>query len=664
MATLQTEPSAEARSYLRALQARIQRGLPSNYYDLDAPARRRAQGKALGILSPHEQRRLVRLARDYQGPGEKRLRERAAELLVLTNAGFVEDMISRHRARGLEAEVLRQECYESLYDAIGRFDPDLGASFLVFCEWRLRGAISEAIRFDSRLVRLKSRASEIADRAQRALKEFADEGRPSGSVSAAEIAARTGDRPERVDEVLPWVVNALVRLDGPLVDYADGRPDRVLTDAWRTTSRTRLSVGDRSPEDDSFVAAIASNSDVAGEVEAQGEGQALAAALGVLSAYERRVVELYHSLDGGQDIQQTHLFDGVYEDGLGLQYSAEQSVIADRRHHRAIAEQELVEAVKRKKKRPSMPPPIVTATQRELNARYAEGDLIFKPGSPEARELFDLSGVPPTAATIQETLAAAYEKMSTELEPLRIDYIYRGDNALEHSAAAAAAVRGELHKLAQAAGGTLEVNGWGRLTRQEIDRLKPGRTAKEGIGRKGVLRRVAELTGHVDEESGRLTFVSQASPEPAVVVAPPSPAKPLRVKRQVAERVDPRDLIDAGYLRPGERLTLLYKGRQLLADLLHDGRVRLLEDGRVFSTLSTAAEAAKGVRADPGWNSWRVKRGGQQVSLFELREQYRSLGVSASAQTRLDAGVRPHLSSLAETGGEQEASSARPGLDL
>jgi RNA polymerase sigma factor (sigma-70 family) len=609
------EASADAATqkfFIDTINARIKRKLQPNFFDLDRPAKDRAEGKALGVLSPLDQRHLVRIANEYNGSTRQTVRDRAAELLILTNAGFVENMIQGHEARGLEAEALRQECRAAIFDAIRRFDPDNGASFLAFAEWRMRGAISEAIRSDSRLVRLKSRASEIADRVQRAIKLFeanataaqlrgafphVDESR-LGEIqmmieagkgwTPAVLADITGDRRERIQEVLPWVTNSYVRLDAPIATK-DGDID--------------------------VASAIAGFDDVEGEVMEAGVKAALREALGTLSPYDRRVLELYYHLKEGEDVLQASLFDGVYVDEFGLEYSAEQSVIADRRNRIASGNPEEQQEKK-----------IVTATQKELNERWQRGELTFRPGTPEARELFELSGVPPTSATIQETLAKSYDQLRPQLDSLREFTISRGDNALEYSEEACKLVREELKKAAHATDGVLRVPGYGDLTLEDISKLKPGKPAKGGAGRKGALRRVAELTGHVDEESGKLTF----SPDGSALTAqkPQTKQQAAKPKSQRAAAPQPKqakakasDLIDNGLLKGGEVMSLLYKGAEYKATLLEDGRVRL-EDGRVYNALSGAAEAAKGVRADPGWNSWRVERDGQWVSLFDIRSQH------------------------------------------
>lgn len=632
--------------FIDSLNKRIRDGLPANIWDLSQQDQLRARGKALGVLLPSEQRRLAHIGSHYTGLGRDRVREQAAEMLILTNAGFIENLIRVHEARGIEAEELRQECRLAIYDAIRRFDPDNGASFLAYAEWRMRGAISEAIRSNSRLVRLKSRASEISDRVQRAIKLWeANATIPSlqaafpnlrlepkrANESDEEYAARqaahiakleeiqsaiqaghtwtqaviaeiTGDRPERVEDIIRWVTSSYIRLDAPIATK-DGEIE--------------------------VASAVADPlSDVEGEVMEAGMLDALVGALDTLTPYERRLIELYYGV--GREVtsgpvQQKDIYDGVYIDDLSIEHSAEQSVIADRR---ALA-------AKRRggvgtSGNPSEKPiKIRTALQRELNERYERGELIFRPNTPEAKELFELSGVPPTSATVQETLSRIYEKLAPRLSGMQEDTISRGNHVLEHSEQACKLVRQTLRRQAQAAGGVLLVPGYGtgKLSVEEIDNLKPGKPAKSGIGRKGALRRVAEATGLVNPATGRLTFAPSSettdeamAPSPTPTAAPKTKSSESAKKPAKAKQVKPADLVRANVLQAGEHLVLFYKGAEYSATLLDDGRIQLVEEQkRTFSSPSSAAEAAKGVRADPGWDSWHVEREGRWVSLATLR---------------------------------------------
>jgi predicted transcriptional regulator len=80
------------------------------------------------------------------------------------------------------------------------------------------------------------------------------------------------------------------------------------------------------------------------------------------------------------------------------------------------------------------------------------------------------------------------------------------------------------------------------------------------------------------------------------------------------------DLIDAGYLKPGD--DLFYQqhvgGPPHQAKVTERGRLRLL-DGREFNTPSAAGTAVAGVRAVPGWSVWR--RGLDGPTLHQLRQK-------------------------------------------
>ena len=639
------EEMAGYAKFIDDLNRDIKKRLPANIWDLSQQDQLRARSRALGVLPAGDQRRLVRIATHYTGFARERIREQAAEMLILTNAGFVENTIRVHEARGIEAEELRQECRLAIYDAIHRFDPDNGASFLAFAEFRMRGAISEAIRSNSRLVRLKSRASEISDRVQRAIKlweanatipqlqaafpslrlspkypEESDEDfavreaahtaklqEIEGSIQAGHIwtkailAEITGDRIERVEDIIRWVTHSYIRLDAPIATK-DGEIE------------VASSVADP-------------HSDVEGEVMDTALIDALVSALDSLPPYERRLVELYYGV--GREvtsgpIQQKDIYDGVYVDDQGIEHSAEQSVIADRRSLAAKRRGGVGTSGNPDEK----PLKIRTALQRELNERYERGELLFRPNTAEAKELFELSGVPPTSATVQETLSRVYEKLAPQLPELHEETISRGNHVLEHSEQACKLVRQTLRRQAQAAGGILLTPGYGtgKLTLEEIDNLKPGKPAKSGIGRKGALRRVSEIAGLVDITTGRLTFAPAIEAAGEIVTPLPTPTttpkakQPESKKSAKSKQIKPVDLVRADLLLPGEQLILFYKGAKYSAVLLDDGKIQLAEEQkRTFSSPSSAAEAAKGVRADPGWDSWHVERGGRWVSLATLR---------------------------------------------
>ncbi|SDZ44785.1 hypothetical protein SAMN05421684_5146 [Asanoa ishikariensis] len=113
------------------------------------------------------------------------------------------------------------------------------------------------------------------------------------------------------------------------------------------------------------------------------------------------------------------------------------------------------------------------------------------------------------------------------------------------------------------------------------------------------------------------------------------------------------DLIDAGYLKPGDGLYY----HQRIGEPPHEatvterGRLRLL-DGREFNTPSAAGAAAAGVRAVPGWSVWR--RGLHGPTLHQLRQQLlKSVADEVSADSELptpkDDLVRRRFTFLEDT---------------
>jgi hypothetical protein len=78
-----------------------------------------------------------------------------------------------------------------------------------------------------------------------------------------------------------------------------------------------------------------------------------------------------------------------------------------------------------------------------------------------------------------------------------------------------------------------------------------------------------------------------------------------------------RDLIDAGLIAAGEELVTTRRGKDFRARVLPSGAVET--GGVVYQSLSTAAKAASGNLAEPGWEFWGVIRNGSLVRLFELR---------------------------------------------
>lgn len=107
------------------------------------------------------------------------------------------------------------------------------------------------------------------------------------------------------------------------------------------------------------------------------------------------------------------------------------------------------------------------------------------------------------------------------------------------------------------------------------------------------------------------------APPVAPGMRPPGARKP----RQFSETVT--DLLDAGLLHPGVELRPLRKTLGDARATLGPGG-RLDVNGDVHGSLSAAAVAVSGNKAEPGWEFWAVERDGQLVSLYKLREELRT----------------------------------------
>lgn len=142
-----------------------------------------------------------------------------------------------------------------------------------------------------------------------------------------------------------------------------------------------------------------------------------------------------------------------------------------------------------------------------------------------------------------------------------------------------------------------------------MNRGRPGDDSIQ-MNDRGVLERYVEPTIAALRAVG-------ASPDTADQLPPP----PGKKRAQYGESV--KDLLDAGLLKPGTRLTPLRKGLDTTA-LVHDGG-GLDVAGTSFTALSSAAKAVSGKEAEAGWAFWGAPSGhGGFVSLAELRDRLRA----------------------------------------
>lgn len=81
-------------------------------------------------------------------------------------------------------------------------------------------------------------------------------------------------------------------------------------------------------------------------------------------------------------------------------------------------------------------------------------------------------------------------------------------------------------------------------------------------------------------------------------------------------------MIEAGYIHPGFRLYRRYRGTLYEAEILEDGRIRIINDGTVHTSLSKAAVHIT-KSATNGWHWWKYKdKEGQEHNINELRQKY------------------------------------------
>jgi len=81
-------------------------------------------------------------------------------------------------------------------------------------------------------------------------------------------------------------------------------------------------------------------------------------------------------------------------------------------------------------------------------------------------------------------------------------------------------------------------------------------------------------------------------------------------------------MMEAGYLHPGFKLHRRYKGELYEAEILEDGRIRVINDGTVHTSLSRAADHITKSSVD-GWHWWKYRdKEGHEHEIDELRQKY------------------------------------------
>lgn len=192
------------------------------------------------------------------------------EQLVVANLRLVAAAARKYRHAGLPLEDLIQEGNMGLMKAADRFDPHRGVRFSTYAMWWIRQSMLAAIGTTARTIRLPANVLGALREIDAVRTAFV---REQGRMPRpAEIAARTGVAPSRVEELL-GAADRPLPLGEPLAGgilLQDILPDRVTP-----TPETHVSEAD--------------------------ERRALAAAIETLDARERRVLEMRFGLRSGRE---------------------------------------------------------------------------------------------------------------------------------------------------------------------------------------------------------------------------------------------------------------------------------------------------------------------------------------------------------------------------
>ena len=155
-----------------------------------------------------------------------------------------------------------------------------------------------------------------------------------------------------------------------------------------------------------------------------------------------------------------------------------------------------------------------------------------------------------------------------------------------------------------------------RLIRKRVPELSP----------RSISDSLARLDIRIDSPAG---IENIGVKRPKATRADTGAGRPARARRKQKGRTDfnvtLQDVIAAGLLKPPLQLFRRYRGNDLTAQLLPDGRVEFA--GTVYASGSTAAEYARGSitgrrMSTNGWTFWQYQaESGRPVELAEARKQ-------------------------------------------
>jgi hypothetical protein len=281
-----------------------------------------------------------------------------------------------------------------------------------------------------------------------------------------------------------------------IAEKLDLEPKRVQELIGTLTAKSRMdkAMGGEDGEGDTTLASVIPDAGVDIESSSVDESQreTIRQAAKSLKPFQRRVIELHFNLAGGEEIEQKDLYDGVYVDPqTGEMFSSESTVISDRRK-RGIE--------------------VAKTSQKDLNRRFSNGEVEFQAGTPESydlallkkrgntpegeelpaptreqmlsRTITNKTGTPMTSGQIQDAKDQALYQLSQrqELQPMRADLRSRGSHELENSLQARTMVRKGLELL-------------GDIEAGSGDKVKAGRSSRDGSHKRGVLGQMAEKRG-------------------------------------------------------------------------------------------------------------------------------------------------------------------------
>ena len=94
-------------------------------------------------------------------------------------------------------------------------------------------------------------------------------------------------------------------------------------------------------------------------------------------------------------------------------------------------------------------------------------------------------------------------------------------------------------------------------------------------------------------------------------------APPLQAQ---GKRVTVLDLINAGIISLGQRLSKNYKGKLYVAEIIAEGQIKLLHDKTTWKSLSSASGYITGMSSD-GWVWWKTQINGTEYVMDDLRRR-------------------------------------------